>query len=403
MRITFGQKLKQVREAAGWKQARLADVLGVEQPAISKLEKDHAKPTVEQIKLIAEAFGISLWSLVGGTDEAARFPGECLVTITGENASVKWLGYFASGLTGLSAEDRAVLQTDADIARSACEGIQAYLYEPAQFTDPVRNKDLPAERVYEIDHAQVSRSHFVVLDARFPSFGAGQEIEIATNAGIPVVLLKPVDVAVSRMVAGTYARLIVVEFASPGELRSRLDSVFTQLVAEIANLYRAEQFALAHRAEGETLGARLRRIRTGMKLDESTLARLVGLSPHAIRQYEADVGNPSTTLLHRIAAVLHTSVAHLIEGVATRLEETDTTLRKSKENLIKFAEETGMSVLDFRALWEPHAAEYQRSRRLVAEARSDITTGSEWKVRYAALKSGAPREGRKQVSMFDGE
>lgn len=44
-RITFGQRLKQVREAAGWKQERLGNALGLDQPGVSKLETDRVKPT----------------------------------------------------------------------------------------------------------------------------------------------------------------------------------------------------------------------------------------------------------------------------------------------------------------------------------------------------------------------
>lgn len=325
--------------------------------------------------------------------------GECLVTIAGD-ASVKWLAYFASGLTGLADDQRAMLQRDAVSVRRACEGIQAYLYEPAEFTDPVKNENLTPERVYEIDHAQVTRSHFLVLDARFPSFGAGQEIEIAMNGGIPIVLLKPKRMKVSRMVTGTFARLFIVEFESADQLDAGLDARFTELVAELANLHRIEAFAFVSKSDGdESLGARLRRIRSGMRLDEVTVARLVGLAPHAIRQFEEDLGNPSVTHLHRLAAVLKTSVAHLVEGVATRPEETDPVLRKSKDSLHAFAEKRGLSHTDVNQLWKSHVELYSSQRQSVAEARTEPLSENDWEKRHRESKPNG--KAATQARMFD--
>jgi transcriptional regulator with XRE-family HTH domain len=234
----------------------------------------------------------------------------------------------------------------------------------------------------------VTQSDFIVLDSRFPSFGAGQELEIAANGGIPVVLLKPRGADISRMVTGTFARLFIVEFASAEDLAARLHAEFTALVAELANLYRGETYSFRHTEEDETFGQRLKRIRSQMRLDESTVARLVGVATHAIEQFEKDLGNPSTTQLHRLAAVLQTSVAHLVEGVATRPEETNPVLRKSKDTLRSFALGSNVSLQQSEQLWQEYVEKYMSARMNVAEARSEPLTEAEWSRRFAALKNG---------------
>jgi transcriptional regulator with XRE-family HTH domain len=207
-RTKLGRNIESVMLAAHFTQEALGQEIGVSQSTMSRLltsnvERDKDFHYVEKI---ANATNAPIHLLVAGTEFATKVPAPCVVTLDPESR-IKWLVYFASALTGLDDAQRKRIDTDAAMARQACEEIQGLLYEPAWYTDPKANRELSPSQVYSIDHQQVSQSHIMIFNCRYPSFGAGQELEIAAAAGLPVILLEPRDARVSRMVRGTYVRL----------------------------------------------------------------------------------------------------------------------------------------------------------------------------------------------------
>lgn len=399
--LTFGSHLDSVRKAAGLKEEALAIGLNVSQSTISRLLTDKLKPTLLQVDALATLCGVSRWALIGGTELAAEFPSECVVSVDPE-AHVKWLAYFASCLTSLTEAERTALFREATIVREACESIRAYLYEPANYTDPVRNQNLSPERVYAIDHAQVSRSHFVVLHARHPSHGAGQELEIAMNAGLPVVLLQPTGCGVSRMVLGSYARLHQIHYRDDDELKSALRGLFPVVVSELAARHKGETFgpALLGRQPDETFPARLKALRSDMQMDAETLGRHVGLSRQAIENMETGLfSNPSLTTVRLLAQVLRTSTSQLLDGIPQRMEDHDPIVRRSLDNLHRFATSNHLPHEEVLALWDAFLPEYKKHRQAVADARSQALTEAEWAQRHATLKGKS--NGGRQPNLFE--
>ena len=61
----FSKRLKHLRENAGWTQKQLAKKLNLTQSTIAYYENDRKKPTLENAKVIAELFDISLDYLFG--------------------------------------------------------------------------------------------------------------------------------------------------------------------------------------------------------------------------------------------------------------------------------------------------------------------------------------------------
>ncbi|MGO8996042.1 MAG: helix-turn-helix domain-containing protein [Polyangiaceae bacterium] len=398
---TFGSHLASVRKAAGLKEDALAIGLNVSQSTISRLLTDKQKPTLAQVDDLAKLCGVSRWALIGGTELAEEFPSECIVSVDSE-AHVKWLAYFASCLTSLSESERTALFAEAAIVRDACEGIRAYLYEPANYTDPVRNQDLPPETVYAIDHAQVSRSHFVVLHARHPSHGAGQELEIATNAGLPVVLLQPAGTRVSRMVLGCYARVHQVHYRDDEELTRNLRAVLPTVVSDLVARHKGEWFGptLLARQPDDNFAGRLKALRGDMQMDSETLGRHVGMSKEAIENMEKGLfSNPSSTTMKLLAQVLRTSTSQLLDGVPQRLEDHDPIVRRSLDNLHRFATSAHVPHEEVLALWDAFLPEYKKHRQAVADARTQAVTETEWAQRHAALKG--KRNGGKQPDLFE--
>ena len=65
MKLTLGQKIKELRKRDGRKQEDLASALGVTNQAISRWEKDGSYPDMEMIPAIANYFGITIDELFG--------------------------------------------------------------------------------------------------------------------------------------------------------------------------------------------------------------------------------------------------------------------------------------------------------------------------------------------------
>jgi transcriptional regulator with XRE-family HTH domain len=400
---TFGSHLESVRRAAGLGEKELANALGVSQPTISRFIHDKLRPTLQQVDTLAQCCGVSRWALIGGTELAAEFPSECVGVVSlRSEALVKWLAYFASCLSSLTDSQRELLFREAARVRDACEGIRAYLYEPTNYTDPVRNESLPPETVYAIDHAQVSRSHFVILHAGHPSHGAGQELEIAMNAGLPVVLLQPAGSRVSRMVLGSYARVHQVHYGTDEELSRELRGVLPVVVSELVARHKGETLVptMLGRQPDETFAARLKALRSDMQMDAETLGRHVGLSRVAIENMEEGLfSNPSVTTVRLLAQVLRTSTSQLLDGVSQRLEDHDPIVRRSLDNLHRFATGKHIPHKEVLALWDVFLPEYQKHRQAVADARAQAVTEDEWAQRHTAL-TGKKNAGR-QPDLFD--
>ncbi|MBQ5842761.1 MAG: helix-turn-helix transcriptional regulator [Clostridia bacterium] len=65
MKLTIGEKIKELRKRDGRKQEDLANVLGVTNQAVSRWEKDGSYPDVEMIPAIANYFGVTIDELFG--------------------------------------------------------------------------------------------------------------------------------------------------------------------------------------------------------------------------------------------------------------------------------------------------------------------------------------------------
>lgn len=370
----FGRRLKELRKAAGISQETIADRLGVSQSHVSKVETGKTQPDRTRLPGLATCLGVNLWALVGGTELAGADPSGCLVTISGR-PGVTHLAYFASGLTGLSEEERRRLFVEAGLVRQVCEGTRTFLYEPSHYTDPVKNPEIPAEIVYSTDRAQVCESDVVVLYCRHTSFGAGQEIEIASAAGIPIIGLLPRGLPLSRMVSGSFARMDVVEYSRPEELLTYLQPALTRAFNDSA--------ARTHLRDSN-IGRRVRELREAKTLEVETVARMAGVSPHAIRELEAQPctrNAPSLTLIRRLAVLLDSSVGYLAEGIVVQPDAIDPLLRDSKAALDEVANDLALPFPQVTRLWNDFVGEHRQNRRLVAEARTSAMTPDDWRTR----------------------
>jgi 2'-deoxynucleoside 5'-phosphate N-hydrolase len=120
--------------------------------------------------------------------------------------------YLSGALTGVPNIDE--LKKFYEAVANLCESLGHEVYVPHLHSDPDKHAHISSKAVYSMDRKQVLASELVIAWAGRPSFGVGQEIEIASAAGIDVVLLSEADQPVSRMTRGNPAVVCHVVFSN---------------------------------------------------------------------------------------------------------------------------------------------------------------------------------------------
>lgn len=67
--MELSERLRSLRREKGWSQEELADRLGVSRQALSKWESGQSVPELDKLVVLSELYGVSLDSLVKGTEE----------------------------------------------------------------------------------------------------------------------------------------------------------------------------------------------------------------------------------------------------------------------------------------------------------------------------------------------
>lgn len=72
--LTFGQKLKELREAKGFNQGDLAKKVGLTRPLVSMWENDKARPSIEALQKLEKIFGYNLFTLLDRENAPVNVP-----------------------------------------------------------------------------------------------------------------------------------------------------------------------------------------------------------------------------------------------------------------------------------------------------------------------------------------
>lgn len=71
--LSFGENLKSIRAERGISQGELAELIGMHATHVSRYERDLTQPTLEVIRRMAQALGVSADRLVfGATEQRAK-------------------------------------------------------------------------------------------------------------------------------------------------------------------------------------------------------------------------------------------------------------------------------------------------------------------------------------------
>ena len=284
--------------------------------------------------------------------------------------------YVATALTGLSGDEaEAITWVSHDIAQIAKQ-YDVYVYQPRLATDPVLHAEVSPSAVYVLDRRRVASADLLIFLANKPSFGAGQEIEIAASYNKPTLIVAREGTKISRMVLGSFANLLnVIYYAKPEDLRSQLRDVFN---AQMSRIRRARQ--LARRSAAIQVGGRIKELRMakGYKTVEE-MAEAVGMSVQILSHLESgEFDNPGIRLLSYLGRSLGGSFIDLVEDseVKAIAEPTDPSLR----SLEKTAREAGWSTADFLDLRDDYLRQTAASGEAATLARGD------WVKRHSALE-----------------
>jgi len=230
------------------------------------------------------------------------------------------IGYLATPLTSLvhnpkaEAELMRVVDTIRRIASDQEFSEPAFeIYWPGDHTHPTRNPDLKPSLVYLKDRSTASTYDFLVIFCAEPSYGVGQENEIATQACVPAVRLIPAKL--SRMMAGSFISSYDVQFRGTLSAGITFDEETFKEALRWARKMRFKHQALHARLNGKGFGARLRRLILDRSGDYQKFADELGIALHylyALMDESIAVSNPSARLLQRMGSLLRVSVGHLM-------------------------------------------------------------------------------------------
>ncbi len=118
--------------------------------------------------------------------------------------------YISGALTGI--DHLPGLKKFYEDLAEVCGSHSITAYVPHLQTDPKNSPQISPQDIYAIDRKQVCESNLVIAYVGFPSLGVGQEIEIARENDIPVLLLMECDAVVSRMARGNTAVVAEIRF-----------------------------------------------------------------------------------------------------------------------------------------------------------------------------------------------
>jgi nucleoside 2-deoxyribosyltransferase len=131
--------------------------------------------------------------------------------------------FISGALTGIENPD--IIKANYERLGQLCEELGAVAYRPWRNTDPVAHPHVSAREVYEVDRYHVSTADLVIAYVGIPSLGTGQEIEIAREHDVPVLLLYERGKPLSRITRGSPNIIGEIRFDDFGEALHQLEAI----------------------------------------------------------------------------------------------------------------------------------------------------------------------------------
>jgi transcriptional regulator with XRE-family HTH domain len=382
-------------EPCGFKQALIAEMTGIPQPTISKVLNGQIDPSEDQLTRLFEALGLRLDNVLSDWRPKDRL-----------------VGYLATPLTGIAANsaeseelERVVRQIRGSTAGGEFTNPTIDLYWPGEHTHPTRNPDISPDMVYRTDRSRASTYDFIVLLCCDPSYGVGQENEIATQAGIPAIRLMPDNI--SRMLRGSFLMAHDVNYS--GTLRTGIKFDLDRFHEALRWVKRTVimQHALFGASKQAGFGHRLRRLLDDRVGDYSSFASELGIGLsylHSLMDEPFPMANPSARLLQRMSHRLGVSISYLLGEDP----EMDPVYAESVGNWNRWLASSNalddMIANSVRASWEQEHVMSTKEAAIGASHRNKrvVLSVTDWDKRYQQAFKEVQNNGHaKSPSLFD--
>ncbi len=220
--------------------------------------------------------------------------------------------YLASALTGLNKDQRSLIFHLSDIVSTICGKHDISLYEPRKKTDPVHHPEVHDKEVFTTDREGVLASDLLIYLSHFPSTGAGQELDFAYGAMLPIIIISRDEDTVSRMVTGIPTFNVQIKYSEPEDMRAQLDDCLDT----IRPLLEERKLAFSE-YDVNIVGNRIKELRTQLGLSRRDIVdSIFTITEEELEKLEENtdkISNPSLVQLRQMAFVLKTTVADLVE------------------------------------------------------------------------------------------
>jgi transcriptional regulator with XRE-family HTH domain len=224
-------------------------------------------------------------------------------------------GYIAAALTGLSPQERRAITFAGHSMARVCKTLNIYPHEPRKATDPILHSGISPESVYWFDRRRLVSADLVIAICDEPSFGVGEELEIAAGYGIPTLLVKSEGAVISRMVIGSPLNLIddPIEYQSPEDLERKLKRVLVRHIEDLRS-----RKARIKKDYGAKLSQKLQDLRTAKNWTVDEAARHYGISSRFVLLMEKNPDffhNAGLAVLTRVAGAYGLRLSDLVSEV----------------------------------------------------------------------------------------
>ena len=288
--------------------------------------------------------------------------------------------YMATALTNLTAEERSEVFSCSALIDRVCTKFQLKLYQPKDYTDPIKHAEREPREVYLTDRERVATSDIVIALCTQPSYGVGAENEIASNASVPVLHIVKDGFRLSKMLTGSMGQTRTVGYKDLPDLEEKLSQELAAIVPKLQA--RRKTFQDEH---GTALGNRLKDLRERSGLSVEKLARKAAISDReleVIENQDEKVSLPTLDKIRRIAEALCVPPSYLMGE--TSLPKDPIALR-SLESLRELARTQGLKY----GVYETLRGDYMRSRTEIgfaAKTRNQaVLTVEDWEKRHEQL------------------
>jgi transcriptional regulator with XRE-family HTH domain len=221
--------------------------------------------------------------------------------------------YLACALSNVAETERQLLFKISEIVSEICKDAGIELYEPRQHTDPKLHAEASSTSVYETDTSRVLNSDLLIHLCHQPSTGAGEELEIARAALLPIILIYPDHLKVSRMILGIPSLIIQIAYKEIDDLQADL----TSALFDFRPLFEERKLAFSN-YKVNVVGDKVREIRQKAQLtrEEVVSATSQRITLDRLRMIEENTdleSNPSLLELRELATILKTTVSEIVE------------------------------------------------------------------------------------------